>query len=209
MNRKLYAVLLLFAAAGIITACGTAWKATVSTVYITDKGTVVGANIEDFNEDYYDEEELKSYITESVDSYVASNGDGSVELDSFQIQSVGDQGSVAQLYLNYASYIDYAQFNEVTMYAGSVTKAREQGYAFDSGFQKVENAGLAGNIDVTEITEEKELKVVIIGEGVTVKVDGTIQYVSDGNVEITGKDTAVVSYDMEDPQVKLAYIIYK
>lgn len=66
MKRKLYAVLLMLAAAGTNTACGTAWKATVSTVYITDKGTVVGANIEDFNEDYYDEEELKSYITESV-----------------------------------------------------------------------------------------------------------------------------------------------
>ena len=64
MRRKLYAVLCMFAAAGMVTACGTSFEADESTVYITKDGNVIGADIEDFNEDYYDEEELKAYITE-------------------------------------------------------------------------------------------------------------------------------------------------
>ncbi len=108
MKRKLYTALWICAAAGMITACGSSFKAAESTVYITDEGTVTGADIEDFSEDYYDEEELENYITESVDRYVAANGDGSVELDSFKIVSSENGQTTAQLYLNYATYIDYA-----------------------------------------------------------------------------------------------------
>ena len=37
----------------------------------------------------------------------------------------------------------------------------------------------------------------------------TIQAVSDGNAEVTGKNTAQVHYDMEDPDAKPAYILYR
>ena len=78
MRRKLYAMLLIFAAASMTTSCGTSFEADESTVYITKEGNVIGADIEDFNEEYYDEEELEAYITESIEDYVASNGDGSL-----------------------------------------------------------------------------------------------------------------------------------
>lgn len=208
MNRKLYAALLPVLAAGIFAACGQPFQASVSTVYITEKGGVIGADIEDFNEKYYDEEELKNYITESVDSYVASNGDGSVELESFEVSSSKKKGSIAKLYLNYASYIDYAQFHGVTFYAGSVSEAKERGYDFSPKFQKVEGGKLAGDADAQEVME-KGANVVVIGEGIDVKVDGEIQYISDSNVELKGKVTVSVSFDVDKPDAELAYIIYK
>ena len=79
MRQKLYAMLLIFAAASMTTSCGTSFEADESTVYITKEGNVIGADIEDFNEDYYDEEELKAYVTESIESYVESNGNGSLD----------------------------------------------------------------------------------------------------------------------------------
>lgn len=209
MKRKLYAALCILAAASTITACGFSFKATESTIYITEKGTVIGADIEDFNEDYYDEEELKNYITESVERYVASNGDDSIELDSFQIVSSDSGENSAQLYLNYATYIDYAQFKNITLYAGTLSEAQTGGYDFDQVFQKVEDAKLAGSITAQEFEDTQDLKVVVVGEDTLIKVDGTILYVSDGNVEPTDKDTARVTYDVEDPDAKLAYIIYQ
>lgn len=208
MKRKLYVVLLAVLTASTFAACGQSFQAAVSTVYITEKGTVIGADIEDFNEKYYDEKELKNYITESVDSYVASNGDGSVELESFEINTSKKQGSIAKLYLNYASYIDYAQFNDVTLYAGSISQAKEHGYDFGQSFQKVEDDKLGGTVDVQEVTKE-DSNVVVIGQEITVKVDGKIQYVSDGNVKLEGKDTVFVSFDEGHGEGQFAYIIYK
>ena len=208
MKRKLYVVLLAVLAASTFAACGQSFQASVSTVYITEKGTVIGADIEDFNEKYYDEEELKNYITESVDSYVASNGDGSVELESFEISTSKKQGSIAKLYLNYASYIDYAQFNDVELYAGSTLQAKERGYDFEQSFQKVDDDKLSGSVDAKEITKE-DSNIVVIGQEITVKVDGKIQYVSDGNVKLEGKDTVSVSFDKDNGAGQLAYIIYK
>ncbi len=209
MRRIWYVVLGIFAAASIATACGSSFKPAESTVYVTDQGTVISADIEDFNEDYYDEEELNDYITESVESYVADNGDGSVEIDSFKIESSNDAGSRARLNLTYASYIDYAQFNDVMMFAGTVSEAQQEQYELGQNFQKVEKEALAGSMDISEILDEEEWKIVIIRENTNVKVDGTVRYVSDGNAQPVGRDTVQVSYDTEDADARPAVIIYK
>ncbi len=208
MRRKLYAALFILVTAGITTACGASFEADESTVYIKKDGNVIGADIEDFNKDYYDEEELKAYITESIESYVESNGDGSLEMEKFQTESSEEDGVTAQLYLNYATYIDYALFNDVTLFAGTVQQAQQEGYPFDQNFLKVEEGIAADSLDVKELTEDEKMKVVIIGDETVVKVDGEIQGVSDGNTEVSGKDTVRVHYDVEDENAQPAYILY-
>ncbi len=209
MKRKLYATLGILAAASITTACGASFEADESTVYITKQGNVIGADIEDFNEDYYDEEELKAYVTESIESYVESNGNGSLEMDRFETKSSEEDGVTAQLYLNYATYIDYALFNDVTLFAGTVEQAQQEGYPFDQDFVKVEDGAPAGSMDVQELLSEEEVRVVVIGEETAVRVDGEIVGVSDGNAEVTGKNTVKAHYDVEDAQAQPAYILYQ
>lgn len=209
MKRKLYAALGIFAAASITTACGASFEADESTVYITKQGNVIGADIEDFNEDYYDEEELKAYITESIESYVESNGNGSLEMDKFETKSSEEDGVTAQLYLNYATYIDYALFNDVTLFAGTVEQARQEGYQFDQDFVKVEDGAPAGSVDVQELLAEEEIRVVVIGEETAVRIDGEIVCVSDGNADVTGKNTVQAHFDVEDAQAQPVYILYK
>ena len=46
---------------------------------------------------------------------MASNGDGSIELEKFETES-SDDGIMANLYLNYATFIDYALFNDCLLY---------------------------------------------------------------------------------------------
>lgn len=209
MRRKLYVALLVFAAASVTTSCGTSFEAEESTVYITKEGNVIGADIEDFNEDYYDEEELKAYITESIEQYVESNGDGSLQLQKFQTGTEKEGGVTAQLYLDYATYIDYALFNDITMFAGTVADAQKEGYAFDQGFLKVEEGSADGSMDIKELLEDEKTKVVVIGDETLVRIDGEIRAVSDGNTEVTGKNTVRVHYDVEDEDAQPAYILYQ
>lgn len=209
MKQKLYAALCIFSAASMTTACGSSFKASESTVYITNKGTVIGADIEDFSEDYYDEEELKNYITDSVGRYAAENGDGSIELDDFQIVSSSDGKSTAHLYLNYATYIDFAQFEDVLLYTGTTAQAQADGYKFNQKFQQAEDGVITGGADAQEFLDSEEFHAVIIKKNTLVKIDGTIAYISEGNVELTAKDTARVTHDTEDPDAEPAYIIYK
>lgn len=209
MRRKLYAALVILVTAGMTTACGTSFEADESTVYITKDGNVIGADIEDFNKDYYDEEELKAYITESIESYVESNGNGSLEMEKFQTASSEEDGVTAQLYLNYATYIDYALFNDVTLFAGTVQQAKQEGYPFDQSFLKVEEGVSTDSLDVKELTEDEKMKVVVIGDETVVKVDGEICGVSDGNTEVSAKDTVRVHYDVEDENARPAYILYQ
>lgn len=208
MKRKLYAALCIFASASIITACGTSFEADESTVYVTKQGNIIGADIEDFNEEYYDEEELRAYITESVENYVASNGDGSIELEKFETES-SDDGIMANLYLNYATFIDYALFNDVTFFAGTISQAGEEGYEFNQEFAAVEDGSLKESVDAQSLLEDEEMKAVIIGEETAVKIDGTIQAVSDGSVEVLGKNLVRVKYDRENPDAQPGCILYK
>lgn len=209
MKRRLYLALCMLTLSGILSACGSSFKAAEDAVYVTKDGSVIGASIEDFNEDYYDEEELKDYITESVEDYVSKNGDDSVTLDSFEVEENGEDGRQAALYLKYDSYIDYAQFNGVTMYAGTVAEAREAGYDFDGKFKKAEEGQIQGDATAEDILADEDANVVFLGQEISFQVDGKILFVSDGNVELTGKNTAKIQYDREDADAKLACLIYK
>jgi len=194
---------------GTLSACGSSFKAAENAVYVTKHGSVIGASIEDFNEDYYDEEELKAYITESVEDYVSLNGDDSVTLDSFEVEEKGEDGRQAALYLKYDSYIDYAQFNGVTMYAGTIADARAAGYDLDGKFKKAEEGQVKGDAPAEDVLADEDANVVILGQEISFQVDGKILFVSDGNVELTGKNTAKLHYDIEDAGAKPACLIYK
>ena len=98
-----------------LTGCGTEFSADKDTVYVQKKGTVKGANVADFDKDYYDETELSDFITETVDTYVAKAGEGTVTIQEFAVEN-----GIAHVYLDYAGAEDYAEFNGVEFYAGTV-----------------------------------------------------------------------------------------
>ena len=179
----------------LLTGCGADFSADKDTVYIQKKGTIKGANVADFDKEYYDETELSDFIKETVDTYVEQAGEGTVESQEFAVSD-----GVAHVYLNYAGAEDYAQFNGVKFYEGTVLDAKAEGYEIPDAFTSVTD-------DETTWDAEGN-KIVIIGQQTQVKVDGTILFVS-ANASVTGKNTADVSYDILDEEAQPAYIVYK
>lgn len=179
----------------LLTGCGAKFSADKDTVYVQKKGTIKGANIAAFDKEYYDETELSDFITDTVDTYVAKAGDGTVSIREF-----GVEDGVAHVYLDYAGAEDYAGFNGVKFYEGSVLDAKAEGYDIPDAFTAV--------TDDETTWDAEDNKIVIIGQQTQVQVDGTILFVS-ANASVTGKNTADVTYDILDEEAQPAYIVYK
>lgn len=179
----------------LLTGCGTKFSADKDTIYVQKKGTIKGANVADFDKEYYSETELSEFITDTVDTYVAKSGDGTVTIQEFAVEN-----GVAHVYLDYAGAEDYAQFNGVEFFAGNILEAKAEGYDIPNAFTAV--------TDKETTWDAEGNKIVIVGQQTQVQVDGTILFVSE-NASVTGKNTADVTYDILDEEAQPAYIVYK
>jgi hypothetical protein len=198
MKRQVRILALGLLAAVIIlgaVSCGSEFSADKDTVYVPKKGTIKGVSVADFDKDYYDESELSDFISDTVDTYVAKAGEGTVEVQDFAVEN-----QKAHLYLNYASAEDYADFNGVEFFAGTVLEARAAGYELPDDLTAVTDKDIAA--------DDADNKIVIIGQQTSVRIDGTILYVS-GNASATAGNEADVTYDLLDETAQPAYIIYK
>ena len=192
--------------AGLFSACGKSLEADRDTVYVQKKGSVIGAAIADFDKDYYDQEELKAFAEEKVETYQKEHGKDSVKIDEFSVEE-----KVAKLYMKYASCEDYQAFNEVTLFSGTVPQALAAGFDFNSGFTEIKDGKAAGAVDNKTIVDT-DYKVVVLSEKVDVKVDGTILYMSSDYTTLKSKDTVAIQLpeDAGDgEELSLVYVVYK
>ena len=195
MKRMMRVGVLLVLTAAVLGGCGKEFSADTDTVYVQKKGTIKGANVAAFDKEYYDEDELESFINDTVDTYVAKAGEGTVAVTSFAVED-----GTAHVYLDYAGAEDYAQFNGIDFYAGTVLDAQADGYDIPDAFTAVTDK------DTTWDAEGN--KIVIVGQQTQVRVDGTILFVS-SNANAVDKNAADVTYDILDEEAQPAYIVYK
>lgn len=207
MKKSISVFLVTVLALTFLTACGGSLKVDENTIYVQKRGKVTGATVENFDKEYYDPEELQEYVDQRVADYTADHGKKSVKVDSFSVEE-----GVAKLNIKYASCEDYAAFNGVELFAGTVPQAMAAGYGFDKEFLAVEKGVLSGVVGKDAITADSDLKVVILNEKVDVKVDGTVTYVSADYTTLKAKDTVgiKVTEDAQDgEELALVYIVYK
>lgn len=186
---------LLVLTAAVLGGCGKEFSADTDTVYVQKKGTIKGANVAAFDKEYYDEAELEGFINDTVDTYVAKAGEGTVAVTSFAVED-----GTAHVYLDYAGAEDYAQFNGIDFYAGTVLEAKADGYDIPDAFTAV--------TDKETTWDAEDNKIVIVGQQTQVRVDGTILFVS-SNANAVDKNAADVTYDILDEEAQPAYIVYK
>ena len=149
---------------------------------IDETGKLHEEIVESQGNDDFTEEELKSYISQETELYNRSR-EGAVKLNSCTVQN----GEV-KISMEYASCDDYAAFNQVTCFAGTLQEAEDAGYEVDRTW--LEPSGTRGDMQI--IRERfKEWKVCIVSEEINVKVPDKILYASD-NVRVTGRLTAEV-----------------
>ncbi len=198
--RKIIFACIMILCMGLLSGCSHKTDADVSTVFVEKSGSIVSVDVETLDKEYYNAEELESYITEHVENYTSANKD-TVEMKSFD----AEEGS-AKLIMEYDSYQDYSGFNGIELYVGSIVTAQAEGYDFDTEFNSAEE-----NTPVTkeEVISDDDNKVAIIKANVDVRVPGTILYVSAKDTQIKEKDTVSITGTRSNEEAAPTYIIYK
>lgn len=203
MKRYLCMGLVFLLAVSLFAGCGGRLNVERSTVYVQKKGTVLSADVIQFDKAHYDEAELEEGIKNQVEEYCGEAGE-TVSIESFAVKD-----GVARLNLKFDTFEDYRDFIQIELYSGNIVKARAEGYDFDAEFFSVSD-GEKKSVSKEKVLEEDDNKVVIIKANLDVKVDGTILYVSGENTTVSKKDTASIIGDEErSEEADVTYIVYK
>ena len=164
------------------------WEPESTSVQIYKDGSVTETVIDKLDKDYYDSEELKALVSEAISDYNASAGPDRVAEDIEK--TVIEDGRVT-LVMNYASPQDYAGFNQVSFFSGSMLNAQLEGYLFYNEFHKVtDGVCQEKTISNEEPLTVKEAQVVVSDMSHIVRVPGKILYVS-ANADTLDEYTAV------------------
>ncbi len=132
LSIKALALMLVFSLSAVgLSACGEL-NSDESAIKLTKKGEILTCSVEELDKDFYDEEELKDYVNETVEEYLAENEDASVK-----VQKLSVSDGIAKLNMKYDSADTYASFNNVTFYVGTVAKALAAGYEFEGSFASI------------------------------------------------------------------------
>ncbi len=197
-------VIITAAAVGMLVfqGCGSL-KVDSNTISLQKNGRITEAIVEDFSQDYYDEEELRSYIDSQVDAFSAEDGRGQVKTSGYKVED----GKV-HLNVRYEDADTYGAFNGVEIFCGTVVQAQAEGYKFDTDFVTVEDGKANGTADTQTVLGDDELKALIVRENTDIIVPGTIQYVSAEGTQVTAKDTVTMEKKSDTSVAPLVYVIY-
>ena len=199
MSKKL-ALTLALALVLCITGCKNDVKVTEfdeSTLVIHKDGSVTEIMIDSFEQDYYSQSDLESYIDEQVKAYNRSNPSSSDEEGAVSIKKdkVVVEGETARVELTYEGADDYEAFNLVEL---ELTTADD--VTGDAMMLKYRDA--EGNqVSYMDLEDLEKYQAVIVHTTTQAAVDGKIAYVSD-NVTMIDDSTAKC-------EGTLSVIIYK
>lgn len=171
-------------------------------------GKVFATYVEDFDEDVYDKEELKTMVDNEIaefnEKYSTDNG---MALENFRVED-----EEAKVRLSFKTIDDYILYNEtyvnsdkvIKMFVGTYDEAVSSGYKITG---KLKQEGKKDRIDAEELeekTDTSKLYVVYITQGANIRVDGEIKYVNkhvkleDNMAQTTDKSQNFILYALED-----------
>ncbi|MCI8466186.1 MAG: hypothetical protein HFI63_10110 [Lachnospiraceae bacterium] len=196
----------------VLAGCGgkVKFEPETSSIYVKKDGTVISADLEDFEGSNYNESELRTYVEDAVKEYNSEHGAASEayvdEKDEdtilpVKIHSLAVEEGIASLFLEYEKCGDYLEFtgNSGTENGLSRLELSTVGETSFSG-----NFKNAKGEDVTleGVTKKEKNPVVILEGAVTIQVEGTVQYASAG-VTLVDKHTVTTPAD------SVSYIVFK
>ena len=167
-----------------------------STIIINRDGTIDSVIVEDFPVNKYDENELRQMIHDNVWAYNNTHDSGDVKLISCNVAD--DMVTVEMMY---NSGTDYADFNDRDFYFGTVSAARDAGYAKNA---TLNNAHGDNTVSGEMINDLATYHMVVFDENVNVMTYGSVLYYS-SNLEILADNTVRRTEDAQG----LGYIIVK
>ena len=190
---------ILTAAALTAGGCAGSREAEGTTLYVDEDGVLEQAIVEPMGEDTFTQEELRAYIRDDLAAYAEENGGETVALDSCRISE-----DTVRITLTYASAGDYAAYNQVECFLGTVQEAEGAGYGFEGNFL---DAG--GNaVEAAAVLEQSGAHVLILEEAITVQVPDDVLYTT-SNAAVSGKQTVTVEASEDGFTEEPVYIIYQ
>lgn len=177
-------------------------------IVIDEKNGITATYSENFNESYYNEEELETQINKEIDEINKTLESGSsISVEKFQVKD-----KVASLKLKFTDYMAYTKYSEqyidadrnAKLYIGTYDEAVKAGYSMSGKFVEY-NSGSedSGKNEITskDFKEVENLVVVYTNESKMFALPGEIVY---SNSSVKVKDGVAKTTDKVEN-----YIIYK
>lgn len=190
----------------LLGACGAKLDVQENTIALQRNGKILEAAVESFDQSYYDQEELNTYVQNVVDDYTAEHGKKSVSVTDSKVEE-----KKAYLTLQYENAETFSDFTGIECFNGSIVEAQSAGYDFDLDFYPVTD-GKADTKTVkgSTLLDDDDLKVLIVKENSDLIVPGKIAYVSTEGTEVASeKQVNVTQKEQDTDEAVLAYVLYK
>lgn len=194
------ACLILFCQVFVLAGCmGRSSAQKVTGIAVNKEGRITATIVEPFDKDYYTVDGLKTQIEEEIASYENA---GAITLETAEEVTVENEGQAVKsvcVVIEYATGEDYRKFNGKSCFYGTVEEARNSGFAFDGEFANAK--GEKKELGLTDLTQMKDFKVLIVEEDMAVSIPGKMQYMTAG-AEL--KNNSIITHSEE-----LTYVIMK
>lgn len=190
----------------LLGACGAKLDVQENTIALQRNGKILEAAVESFDQSYYDQEELNTYVQNAVDDYTAEHGKKSVSVTDSKVEE-----KKAYLTLQYENAETFSDFTGIECFNGSIVEAQSAGYDFDLDFYPVTD-GKADTKTVkgSTLLDDDDLKVLIVKENSDLIVPGKIAYVStEGTKVASEKQVNVTQKEQDTDEAVLVYVLYK
>ncbi len=182
LNKSLLTGVAASMVALTLAGCGGDKISEVTAVTIDKDGHVSNVIYEQFDKDYYDLEELSKMAEEELEEYNSEYMTPKITLD--KVEAVED-GTYVRMSMNYDSASDYSNFNEETLFYGTIEEAEAAGYKVSDGL--VDDKG--EKIDSSFAADHPERHIIITNDKANIITPFNIEYTTKG-VSLVGKKEA-------------------
>ena len=206
MKKRMVALGCCIGMSMLLGACGAKLDVQENTIALQRNGKILEAAVESFDQSYYDQEELNTYVQNVVDDYTAEHGKKSVSVTDSKVEE-----KKAYLTLQYENAETFSDFTGLECFNGSIVEAQSAGYDFDLDFYPVTD-GKADTKTVkgSTLLDDDDLKVLIVKENSDLIVPGKIAYVSTEGTEVASeKQVNVTQKEQDTDEAVLVYVLYK
>ena len=206
MRKRMVALSCCIGMCMLMAACGTKLDVQENTIALQRNGKILEAAVETFDQSYYKEDELNSYIQNAVDDFTAEHGKKSVSVTESKVEE-----KKAYLTLQYENAETFQDFSGIECFSGSIVEAQSAGYDFEQDFYPVTD-GKADKKTVrgSSLLEDDDLKVLIVKENSDLIVPGKIAYVSTEGTEVTSEQQVNVTQNQQDTDESvLVSVLYR
>ena len=180
------------------------WVPEQTSLQVYGDGTVAETIFDRLDQDWYTGDELQDMIARSMNEYNATHGKGSLNVTEYS-----DEGGDVYVKLVYRTPEDYAQYNNVVFFSGSMLDAEMAGFLFTGPFSRVEGAEIrVQDLDASEPLSHKEYRVVVSDAEHVIQVPGEIRYVSSNgtivNSHVAGPAGTAQNGETEEGNIHLS-----